>query len=278
MNRLYDMNIEVYSKKEYEKLTTTGEHCRLFLFTEDHYRHCKIEVFDKEIVGTTIIPDKTDLIHNVHNFGYILVDSGITFIDDTGIVDKILNEIDNESVETIDGFFFQFMEYLAESEVEFIQSYKEKMANLEEALMNYEGSDDSKAIIQMRKELQVLYSYYQQLMEVGEVLQERFSVFKKFTKRMNRLMLEVKELREYSLQIRELYQTQISVRQNKIMQLLTVVTTIFMPLNLLTGWYGMNFSNMTEMQWKYGYLMIICISLIIILLEVWYFKYKKWFR
>lgn len=60
-------------------------------------------------------------------------------------------------------------------------------------------------------------------------------------------------LREYATQICSEYQAQVDIVQNRVMKLLTIVTTIFMPLSLIAGWYGMNFSNMPELQWTYGY-------------------------
>ena len=107
--------------------------------------------------------------------------------------------------------------------------------------------------------------------------QEDCSLFMLFSDRVERLAEDTKVLRELALQILEIYQTQINSRQNKVMQFLTVVTTIFTPLTLITGWYGMNFVNMPELQNQYGYFAIIGISLVIILFCLWYFKKKKWF-
>ena len=61
------------------------------------------------------------------------------------------------------------------------------------------------------------------------------------------------------------------------MQILTIVTTVFMPLTLITGWYGMNFKNMPELDSKYGYFIIAIISIIVISVEFIIFKIKKWF-
>lgn len=269
------MKVKVYNKKEYEELETTGDKSRLFLYDWNNYQYCKIEFLEEGIVGTTVIPEKTDLIHKEIYFGYYMVDNCIIFIDDSGIVDEIINKISQEC--TSEEFLFLFMDHLINQEVEFLQIYKERMGSVEESLMNYHGENLSGQIILYRKELQKLQSYYQQLMNVGEQLENKYSIFRKFNRRMERILLEIKELREYSVQIRELYQAQISVRQNKIMQMLTVVTTIFMPLNLLTGWYGMNFAGMKEVNWKYGYLGMILISIFIVVLEVLYFRRKKWF-
>ena len=87
----------------------------------------------------------------------------------------------------------------------------------------------------------------------------------------------VQLLRENMLQLRELYQSRQDARQNKIMGILTIVTTFFLPLTLITGWYGMNFAYMPELKWRYGYLSVIIVSLIIAIGEIIYFKKKKFF-
>lgn len=85
----------------------------------------------------------------------------------------------------------------------------------------------------------------------------------------------VETIREYLQQIREMYQTQIDIHQNRIMSILTIVTTLFLPLTLITGWYGMNFPGMPEFQWKYGYLAVIGVSVLLIIIEIVYFKKKQ---
>ena len=59
--------------------------------------------------------------------------------------------------------------------------------------------------------------------------------------RLERLQSYVSLLHEYALQLTELYQSEQAAKQNRVISILTVVTTIFLPLTLLTGWYGMNF-------------------------------------
>ena len=83
--------------------------------------------------------------------------------------------------------------------------------------------------------------------------------------------------KEYSLQLREMHQTQVDMRQNQIMKILTIVTTVFLPLSLIAGWYGMNFQNMPELTAEYGYLVICIVSAVCVLVELWIFKRKKWF-
>lgn len=101
------------------------------------------------------------------------------------------------------------------------------------------------------------------------------AVFRCLRNELIRLHDETLMLRDYCVQIREVYQSLIDERQNEIMKLLTIVTTIVLPLSLVAGWYGMNFTNMPELTWHYGYGFIILLSIVITILNILYFKKKK---
>ena len=60
------------------------------------------------------------------------------------------------------------------------------------------------------------------------------------------------------------------------MALLTVITSIFMPLTLIAGWYGMNFKYMPELEYKASYPIIIVLSVVIVIVCLIFFKKKKW--
>jgi magnesium transporter len=66
-------------------------------------------------------------------------------------------------------------------------------------------------------------------------------------------------------------------RMNQVMKTLTIVSTIFIPLTFLTGIYGMNFHNMPEIQWKYGYAALWLLIVLIFTGMVLYLKKMKWF-
>ena len=139
-------------------------------------------------------------------------------------------------------------------------------------------------IMKYRKRFNIFHAYYEQLMNMGDVMQtsvngglseEEKAQWQLFSNRAERLHDHVEMLREYLVQIRELYQSLIAVQQNQVMSILTVVTTIFLPLTLIAGWYGMNFPNMPEFGWKYAYPAVIIVSILVIILEIIYFKKKK---
>ena len=96
--------------------------------------------------------------------------------------------------------------------------------------------------------------------------------FGPLTGRADRLMSRTGHLLEYAQQVKEAYQAQIDARQNSNMQFLTVLSTIFFPLTLITGWYGMNFRDMPGLD--DGYPWVVCLSIVVILICLFIFKKK----
>ena len=73
-----------------------------------------------------------------------------------------------------------------------------------------------------------------------------------------------------------IYFSSLSHKMNETMKVLTTVATIFIPLTFIVGVYGMNFENMPELKWQYGYFLIWAVMIIILLGMILYFKRKKW--
>ena len=84
--------------------------------------------------------------------------------------------------------------------------------------------------------------------------------------------------RELTTDIRDSYISINSHQTNHVMKVLTVITTIFMPLTFIAGIYGMNFTNMPELHWKYGYFGTLIIMFFIGLGMSWWFHKKGWFK
>ena len=137
--------------------------------------------------------------------------------------------------------------------------------------VEYRKSTNAKSLIL----LHVLRNFSNSVDENGFFTEEECGLFHLFEERVIRLREESQLLREYCTQIQSLFQSEIDIRQNRIMQILTIVTTIFLPLSLIAGWYGMNFSGMPELHWRYGYPAIIAVSAAIVALSLWICKKKK---
>ncbi|MCK9456021.1 MAG: magnesium/cobalt transporter CorA [Candidatus Riflebacteria bacterium] len=86
----------------------------------------------------------------------------------------------------------------------------------------------------------------------------------------------IEALREMAKEIYDLYISKISVRTNEIMQTLTIISTVFIPLTFIVGVYGMNFENMPELKWGWGYFAVWVIMIVCAFIMVLFFKRKKW--
>lgn len=69
----------------------------------------------------------------------------------------------------------------------------------------------------------------------------------------------------------------LSQRSNEVMQFLTIIAALFIPLTFIAGLYGMNFDNMPELHTGYGYYVVLGIMIIITIILILYFRKKKWF-
>lgn len=75
----------------------------------------------------------------------------------------------------------------------------------------------------------------------------------------------------------ELSLSSMSHRTNEVMQVLTIIASIFIPLTFIAGIYGMNFENMPELGWRFGYPLVLLVMATCALGMLWFFKRKKWF-
>jgi magnesium transporter len=87
----------------------------------------------------------------------------------------------------------------------------------------------------------------------------------------------VETYRDMMAGLLDVYMTSVSNRMNEVMKVLTIIATIFMPLAFVAGLYGMNFTNMPELSWRFGYFGALGVMGAIALGMLSYFKRKGWF-
>ncbi len=248
----------------------------------------KAEVNFDSLTGTFSVPDRNDFSLDYHKFAFALDEKGIVFIDNGEKVMRIVDNIRRTKkwrIPSLERFIYDFLEQIIRNDLPLMERYELELDEIEDSIMKEEEDINLIRINEIRSDIRDLRAHYEQLIDFGQELeenennffkQENVRYFRLFSNRMARLHDVASSLRDYTMQVRDLYQAQMDVKQNRIMSLLTIVTTIFMPLTLIAGWYGMNFYNMPELTSKYGYPVVIILSILIVIFSLIFFKKKKW--
>ena len=91
-----------------------------------------------------------------------------------------------------------------------------------------------------------------------------------------KLQLFFDQLNEDSQNLISTYMSYSAQKTNEVMKVLTLFSAYFLPLTFIVGIYGMNFDNMPELRYRYGYPIIMGLMLLIFLLIFFWFKRRKW--
>ena len=248
----------------------------------------KAEVNYDSLTGSFCVPDRNHISEPNTKFAFALDEKGIVFIDDSGYVMKIISNITGSkrwAMPSLERFIYDFLEQIVSKDQIILEKFDKELDSIESGIMEGEITDPSQRISRIRSDLRDMRIHYEQLLDLSQELEENENNFFKkentryfhlFTQRVSRLHDLTTSLRDFSIQIRDLYQSQLDVRQNRIMALLTIISSIFMPLTLIAGWYGMNFKYMPELEYKASYPVIIAISIAIVVVSLIFFKKKKW--
>ena len=246
---------------------------------------CKMEVQQECLVGSLCIPKLLDVLGSRYRILFLINRKNIVIIDDDGFADRLIRRIRNSKTrqgQTRERFIYNFMTQFMSRDPVVLAQYEKKLMDLEEKISAGEAQGIQNDILPIRRELLTLRGYYDEMMDLGKELEEdenhffskkQLKYFGTIVDRADRLMTKTSHLLEYAQQVKDAYQAQIDAEQTNNMQFLTVISTIFFPLTLITGWYGMNFQNMPELRSGYPY--VIILSLIVILIIIFIFKKKK---
>lgn len=241
------------------------------------------------LTGTFCIPNRKDFNAEDVKFSFALDEKGIVFIDDTGAAGAIVESIRSSRrwrTPSLERFLYDFLEQIVKDDLALMTRLELEMDAMEQAVLeDHEDALPIGRLNEIRMEIRDLQNHYEQLLDLAEELeenengffqQENLRYFRQFLSRVERLRDMATALRDYTIQIHDLYATQVDVRQNRIMTILTVITSIFLPLTLIAGWYGMNFRYMPELNWPWSYPVVIAVCIVIVVVCLVYFKKKKW--
>jgi magnesium transporter len=113
--------------------------------------------------------------------------------------------------------------------------------------------------------------------EYGFVDEENIRFFSDIYDHVIHLIDSLETYKDLSTSLMDIHINTMNTRMNEVMRLLTVISTIFIPLTFIVGVYGMNFDVMPELRWKWGYYAVWAVMIVIVGAMLRFFKYKKWF-
>lgn len=257
-------------------------------FNIDVANSTKAEVNSDSLTGTFKIPDRRDLLGQAMDFSFALDERGVVFIDEHRHVADWLAQIQSSKkwkTPSLERFLYDFLETIIHGDLTLLEDFDNQLDKLEETILTDKGMISQVQLNLIRRQLTKLNLHYGQLIDLAQEFyenennffaEENLRFFHLFSSRVTRLQTSVVTLRETLIQIRELAQSQLETKQNKIMSVLTIVTTCCMPLTILVGWYGMNFKYMPELSSPLGYPAVIGFAILIFVSAIAFFKYKKW--
>ena len=166
-----------------------------------------------------------------------------------------------------------------------IEQLGEQIESLEELLLSDPEQSTLIRINELKREVIMLRKSIWPLREVISGLQRGESpIFKKKTMVFLRNVYDhtiqvldiVETYRDLLSGLTDLYMSSLSQKMNEVMQFLTIIGTIFIPLTFIAGVYGMNFEIMPELRWRYGYPIMMGLMAVMAFVLLIYFRRKKW--
>ncbi|MBR3148645.1 MAG: hypothetical protein IKF64_00600 [Eubacterium sp.] len=188
---------------------------------------------------------------------------------------------------TLEKVIYAFFDALISNDFKFIEDLGNDITQLEEYVIK--GSADENFnldLLQIKKELLTMHNYYEQLLDITDAIEENENdIFEgedlwyiaNLGQKITRLKEDADSLSASVTHLQDAYSASLDLKLNNTMKYFTVLTSIFFPLTLIVGWYGMNFKAMPEFEWKYGYIFVIALSLTVVAVLALIGKKKKWF-
>ena len=204
-------------------------------------------------------------------------------------IDTIKRKLFNETIEINEpkDILLHILDDIVDNYFPFIYDIEDKVFNFED---RHNLDITTKTLIDdtfdLRQELLIIKRTVQPMkdlvyrMREGKVLhlnEQQFLYITHINDHLMKQMEMVDSSREMTSDIRDNYISLNSFKMNNIMKILTIYSVVFMPLTLIAGIYGMNFTNMPELEWHSGYYIVLIIMAVIAIIMLIVFKKKRWF-
>ena len=240
----------------------------------------KLDILDDKSIFIRLKAERKDA-NTIPLFvvGIIEGEEDITIIKVSGDFTLIESIIENKSYSSISEVFSSILLSLIKNDSDFLSLMEKEAEETEEKILEDRDTNFFPLLTKRKRVVSKFEAFYLDMLSIldeledieeipNNTLKQKISRLEVYSGRISQIISEIRSEGE-SLQLD---------KENKTMEFLTVITTIFLPLTLLTGWYGMNWKGMKELDWKWGYLVFIGVSIAIVAFEIIYFLKRGYFK
>ena len=272
-------NIKIIDLSSYADLNNTPSSKEVVNSLKTPYCS-KLDILDDKSIFIRIKAERKDA-NTIPLFvvGIIEGDEEITIIKVSGDYSLVESIIENKSFSSISEVFSSILFALIKNDSDFLSLMEKEAEDTEEKILEDRDTNFFPLLTKRKRVVSKFEAFYLDMLSIldeledieetqNNSLKQKLSRLEVYAGRISQIISEIRSEGE-SLQLD---------KENKTMEFLTVITTIFLPLTLLTGWYGMNWKGMKELDWKWGYLVFIGVSIAIVAFEIIYFLKRGYFK
>lgn len=201
------------------------------------------------------------------------------------IRERLVNSFGKIRQRKVDYLFYRFIDTIVDNYYLVLDNFAERIENLEDEVMENPSTKTLQKLQGIRKELIFLRrSVYPLRESLGNLIKGESPLLKKETEKYLadvydhtiHVIESLETYRDLLGGIMDLYMNSVSNRMNEIMKVLTIMSTIFIPLTFIAGIYGMNFEYIPELKYPWAYGAVWILMLFIAIMMLIFFKRKKW--
>ena len=272
-------NIKIIDLSSYADLNNTPSSKEVVNSLKTPYCS-KLDILDDKSIFIRLKAERKDA-NTIPLFvvGIIEGEEDITIIKVSGDFTLIESIIENKSYSSISEVFSSILLSLIKNDSDFLSLMEKEAEETEEKILEDRDTNFFPLLTKRKRVVSKFEAFYLDMLSIldeledieetqNNSLKQKVSRLEVYPGRISQIISEIRSEGE-SLQLD---------KENKTMEFLTVITTIFLPLTLLTGWYGMNWKGMKELDWKWGYLVFIGVSIAIVAFEIIYFLKRGYFK
>jgi magnesium transporter len=269
-----------------EDIVDTGQRPKLEDFGKHLFIVLKMLTYDE--INNEILSEQVSLVIG-QNFLFSFQEKEGDVFD--GVRDRIKNAKGKIRKLGPDYLAYALLDAIIDNYFIILEKIGDRIENMENELINDPKKEILNAIHKVKRDTIVLRKSVWPLRELianlqrgeSEIIRESTNIyFRNVYDHTIQVIDTIETFRDMASGMLDIYLSSLSNKMNEVMKVLTIIATIFIPTTFIAGIYGMNFNpesspwNMPELNWKYGYISVWAVIILMIGGMLIYFRRKKW--